>query len=353
MCGSVAPGLANCLRAARHRHRLEARQPVKAAVAAVQEFAAPDCVVLAPTQPVEHDAEHRPGVQRHVILRQAGGEMGVVVLHRDHRKRVLRGDCSAMFGGQVIRMVIDRDRARGVVEQRAILGERTAVVGEGGRVLQVADVVRQHRFAIAQQRKGALQLTAHGDQRGGRCEARRQGHRGRRIAAGTPQHPSGATHHAHDGIIHPSCNGAVVQQDMVRDAAQPRAGRVVVDALRFVGKVAAGHHQGPIDVAQQEVMQRGRWQHEAERSQPGGDAGQDGCRWRGRGSASSRKRCSGKARGGGGGLGRDRRGRGWSIVRSPHDGFQHDDRRGHAAKCRGVGVRHGGVAADHADIARH
>ena len=89
---SVAPRLADRLRAARHRDRLEAGQPPKAAIVAAQELAAPDRAVIAPAEPVEHDAQHRRGVERHAVLRQAGGQMGVMVLHRDDRQRILRGE---------------------------------------------------------------------------------------------------------------------------------------------------------------------------------------------------------------------------------------------------------------------
>ena len=46
---------------------------------------------------------------------------------------------------------------------------------------------------------------------------------------------------------------------------------VVVDALRLVGQIAAGQHDGPIDLAQQQVMQRRVRQHDAERAEAGRD----------------------------------------------------------------------------------
>ena len=84
----VAPGLADGLRAARHRDRLEAAPSrAKLPIVAEQEFAAPERAVVAPAEAVEHDAEHRFGIQRHTVFRHAGGEMGVMMLHLDNGDR--------------------------------------------------------------------------------------------------------------------------------------------------------------------------------------------------------------------------------------------------------------------------
>ena len=53
-----------------------------------------------------------------------------------------------------------------------------------------------------------------------------------------------------------------------RDPRQPFARLGIVGRLRFVGEVAAGHHDRPIQSLQQQCMQRGGRQHETERRKP-------------------------------------------------------------------------------------
>src|ERR671925_111004 len=64
----------------------EASRPFVVPIIAPQKLAAPDRPVLAPAEPVEHDAEHRRGAARAGVLGQTGGEGGMVVLHLDQRQ---------------------------------------------------------------------------------------------------------------------------------------------------------------------------------------------------------------------------------------------------------------------------
>ena len=108
----------------------------------------------------------------------------------------------------------------------------------------------------ARQAEGVL------EQRPDRQERRhveRQPHREGRIAA-RPAHQlrrkardAQALHHR---IVVAAVDAAVVQQEGVGQAAQPRQGLVIVLGDRLFGQVAAGHHQRATDVAQDQVVQR-------------------------------------------------------------------------------------------------
>ena len=56
-----------------------------------------------------------------------------------------------------------------------------------------------------------------------------------------------------------------MRQEEISDAAEFGTRRGIIDDLRLVGKIAAGHDDGPIDAAKDQMMQRRIGQHEAER----------------------------------------------------------------------------------------
>ena len=64
---------------------------------------------------------------------------------------------------------------------------------------------------------------------------------------------------------------AVMHQRVGCDVAEPRARRVIVDDLRLLGDVAAGHHHWALHPRQDQEMERRRRQHEAEGRETGGD----------------------------------------------------------------------------------
>ena len=170
----VAPGLADRLGAAWHGDRLERRQPLAVAVVGQQEFAAPERAVQAVAKAVQGHADHRSGIQGDAILRQAGGDMGMMVLHFRQVRHMPRGKIAPQFCGQILGMAIDRDDRRHVLEQSLIRLDRLCVVGEGLGVLQIAHVVRQDGLAVAQQAERALQFTTHRKNRRSSGEAIRQ-----------------------------------------------------------------------------------------------------------------------------------------------------------------------------------
>ena len=69
------------LLATQHGNRFESGQAFAPRITGVAELAAPQSVVSAKTQAIQRNADHRGAVECHAVLRQAGGDMGVVVLH--------------------------------------------------------------------------------------------------------------------------------------------------------------------------------------------------------------------------------------------------------------------------------
>ncbi len=98
---------------------------------------------------------------------------------------------------------------------------RSAVVGEGRRVLQIADMRATGSLAPSRSRQKLFFSSPPIASTGGRSgEAGRQRERRRRIAARAAQHARRAAHHAHHRIIDAAGDVAVVQQEMVGDAAE-------------------------------------------------------------------------------------------------------------------------------------
>ena len=98
----VAPGLAHCLLATWQGHRRQAVQPAAMAVVAIQDFAAPDGVFTAlggQAAAIENESQHRRRRQRLSVVRQTGGQVGVMMLHRLHRQPGLSSQAPAEIAG--------------------------------------------------------------------------------------------------------------------------------------------------------------------------------------------------------------------------------------------------------------
>ncbi len=78
-----APRFAHSGIAARQRHRPEMPGTPEAVIPPDQEFAPPDRAVAAVAGAVEDDADH---VAVQAVFCHAGGQVGMVVLHRDQRQ---------------------------------------------------------------------------------------------------------------------------------------------------------------------------------------------------------------------------------------------------------------------------
>ena len=108
----------------------------------------------------------------------------------------------------------------------------------------------------ALQAEGRLQLGAERDQVAGAAEPRRKGQAQRREAAAEADRGDRPAVPAQDAVVDPHGNAPVVAQDHIRDLGENRARRAVVDDLRQVRQVAAGHDQDLVAAREQQMMQR-------------------------------------------------------------------------------------------------
>lgn len=109
-----------------HRHRFAIGEPAVALVIGQQDLAAPERAIIAEAQPVERDAEHRLG-HRDLVLRHAGGDMRVVVLHLGEGRSVPFRPRDPPFRRQILGMAIDRHHARHVLEHFEVMGNRASI----------------------------------------------------------------------------------------------------------------------------------------------------------------------------------------------------------------------------------
>lgn len=82
--------------------------------------------------------------------------MRMVMLHGDRRQSGMLGDLAAKLGGQVLGVPVDGDDLGPVLEQRAIKLEVPPVVGVGGGILQIADVLGEGGPTVLDQAEGVL-----------------------------------------------------------------------------------------------------------------------------------------------------------------------------------------------------
>ena len=180
-----------------------------------------------------------------------------------------------VLGGQVLRVQVVGHDLRVDVEQPAevldALGERAQGLG----VLQVPDVLRDEGVAAPGQAERVLQLGAAGQHRAGEGAGGRDGLGD--VAAGAPdQHRAAAERPGHR-VVGPDVDGPVVSQERVRYPAEPVPRLVVPVDDRLVGDVSAGQDDRAGYGGEQQVVQRGVRQHDAElavgRGRGGGDGG--------------------------------------------------------------------------------
>ena len=67
--------------------------------------------------------------------------MGVVVLHLQQRNSIPPGTLLGITGGEIVRMEITHKRLRLYVKQLLKMCDLTLVVGQGGDVFQIADML--------------------------------------------------------------------------------------------------------------------------------------------------------------------------------------------------------------------
>ena len=112
----------------------------------------------------------------------------------------------------------------------------------------------EDRLPRSQQAEATLQLPPQGQQ--GRCgiKSRWQSQGGRCIAPGPSPHLHLTRHHPHQGILHPMEDGAVVEHQMASDRPQLSASLPVGQAGGLASVVATGHHHGPVQVVEDQVV---------------------------------------------------------------------------------------------------
>src|ERR1700722_3778128 len=111
MSVEIAPGLARGGGSAWHGDGPEGAQSLCLTIVGEQKLAAPKCLVVAPTEPIQYHTQYRCRTERAAIFNEAGGHMSMVMLNLDHLQslgfRELRR--------QILRMPIDRDHGRSAI----------------------------------------------------------------------------------------------------------------------------------------------------------------------------------------------------------------------------------------------
>jgi hypothetical protein len=236
--------------------------------AADEQLAAPH----GPVRPVARAVEDRAdGVAGLAVLGQAGGQVGVVVLHADELQALL---LARPRGREVVRVqVVGHDLRRHGQQAPEVL-DRLAERAERLQVLQVADVVAGPGAVAARQADRVLELRAAAKRRS--RDAGGQRHRGGDVPAGAAQKQRAASGHPDHGVVRARLDRPVVDEEEVGDAGQSREGVLVAEGDGLVGDVAARHHERQPRVGQQQVVQRRVGQHQPQL----GHARRDGRRHR-------------------------------------------------------------------------
>ncbi len=240
--------------AAGHGQVAEVAGAAEASGIAEQEFPPPDPTVGAVADAVE---DHPDRLLFHAVFGQAGGQVGVVVLHRQPRQIATR---FGVAGRGVVGMEIVGDQLRGDAEDllQVVDGSGEGILDLG--VLQIADVLAQISAIALGEADGVLQLGAEGQHlrlRPGEEDAPRH------VAPGATQQQRLTGHDPGDRIVAAGVDRAVVTEDGVGDAGQTFPRFVVAVGDRFVAAVGAGHHQR-WELLQQQVVEGGVGEHHPE-----------------------------------------------------------------------------------------
>ena len=111
---------------------------------------------------------------------------------------------------------------------------------KGFVVVQVTDVLAHECLTVDHERDRILQIGPHGQD----WPLHRQGRqRARSVAARAPQNHRTKHSGARHGVIHPARDGALADQECVRDPGETIQRVLVFVGNRFAGTVGAGHDQ--------------------------------------------------------------------------------------------------------------
>ncbi len=129
---------------------------------------------------------------------------------------------------------------------------------------QITDVLTQENLFPNRQRDRVFQMAADGQQRFADPSARRHLHGQRGITTSTAQHHLSFRNDAHNGIIQLPHDGPIMNEESVRDSFQSFPRVEFIGANRFVAQISARRHHREFQFRQEQVVQRIRWQHDAE-----------------------------------------------------------------------------------------
>ena len=233
-----APRFARRRVAARHRDRRQVADARNGGAVDQQQLAAPCGAVVAEADAVEREAEQRAV---DAVLGRDRRHVRVVVLHGMRRQAPRVGVFEREAGAEEVGVQVVRDGLRLDVEHRAQVIDHLDQRAAGGRVVEVADMRRQEGLVTAGDADRVLQPGARGQHRRARA---RQLDRPRRVAARAADELRAAGgRQAQHAVVAAGDDVAVVQQQRVGDALQPRQRLVVADHQRLAVRVGAGHHQ--------------------------------------------------------------------------------------------------------------
>ena len=272
--------------AAREAERAEVGDAREAGRVAEEELAAPDRAVGPVAGAVPRDAERGPVG---LVLGEAGGEVGVVVLDGDEAEapRARRGEdrgrqrplrlvprrgAAGPAGREVVGVEVVRDGDRLGLPEAEEVGDDALERGERLGRLEVADVLREDDLAPEAEADDVLQVRADGED-GGSFAATGTGSGAkprarRRSWSSSPVEPA-------DAVVGVPLDGAVVDEEEVGEVTEPRDGLGLVRRDRLVGEVAARRDERDVDGLEEEVVERRRREHEAEARRLGGDVRRD------------------------------------------------------------------------------
>ena len=204
---------------------------------------------------VEDERERRAAQP---VLGQAGGGVGVVVLHLDRLGVAL----PRPLARQVVGMHVAGDHLRPHAEHGQVQLEVGSERAVGGLGVEVAEVRREVRRSLAGDAEGALELGPRRHDRPARGHGQRQ--RRRRV----PARAADRKLRPHDRVLAAAVDRAVVGEEGVGDPAELLAGVGVGHGDRLVGAVAARHDERAGDVGDQQVVQRRVGQEQAQPRRP-------------------------------------------------------------------------------------
>ena len=115
-----------------------------------QEFPAPDGAVGAVAGAVQGDADHAVGA---AVFRQAGGDMGVMVLHPDEAHP---GQTPGIAGAEIEGMEVMGDDGRVLAAQGLKMGDGALVIIKSLDGIKVADMLAEQGDAVGGHAEGVL-----------------------------------------------------------------------------------------------------------------------------------------------------------------------------------------------------